>query len=319
MNAPRSRPRTARLIAVLLAALLGLAACSQTSGRIGPTRLKNPPTTPVLFVHGYNSAACPGADVTRAQWGVAYLELYRVGWRGPLLPLSYYACDHDGVDITGYGPDVPSGATPTISAGNPRVRYDQNTSIDQLAHDLAWFVYLNYARSGTPVDLVGISMGGLVIRDMLFRVAEHHAQFPPKVLVAHALTFSTPYVGFGGRGAASICPVDTVECRQFAVGSPLLSELNAGGELPQGAGGTSWAVAGSSAGCDLIPTSSSLGVTGALRIDYAKPCYTHPAYLYDADPGSDAAAKITQADGSTTSTDSAEHSLKWMLSTLVGK
>jgi pimeloyl-ACP methyl ester carboxylesterase len=295
-----------------------LVACSNTSGRVGPTPLKNAPQTPVLFVHGYNAAACPGADVARAQWGLAYLELNRVGWRGPLLPVSYYTCDHDGVDITGYGPSVPSGAEPTISAGTPRVHYDQNTSIDQLAHDLAWFVYLTYARSGTPVDLVGISMGGLIIRDLLFRVARHDAGFPPKILVTHAVTFSTPYLGYGGQGSSSICPVATVECGQFAVGSPLLTELNAGGQLPQGEGGTSWAAAGSSAGCDFVPASSSLGITGALRIDYAKPCYTHPGYLYDADPDSDAAAKITRPDGSTSETDSAQHSLRWMLSAIVG-
>jgi pimeloyl-ACP methyl ester carboxylesterase len=307
-----------RLFPVLVAVLLALAGCSRASGRIGPTPLKNLPNTPVLLVHGYNPRSCPGADVTHAQWGGVYLELTRGGWRAPILPVSYYACDHDGVDITGYGPTTPAGATSSISPGTPRVHYDQNTSIDEIAHDLGWFVYDTFGRSGTPVDLVGSSMGGLVIRDLLYRVAQGDSRFPPRLAVEHAVTFSTPFRGYG-RGTSLACPVATFQCQQFAVGSPLLATLNADPQPPQGDGGTTWAVVGSSAGCDFVPAASSLGVSGVERVDYLTPCYGHVAYLWDFDPDSNAAVRISRPDGSTISSKTAQHSLSWLLTTLAGK
>jgi hypothetical protein len=309
----------ARAIAALAAALIVAAGCSGKSGTVGPTPLGKLPETPVIFVHGYNPAACPGVDATHAAWGGVYLELTKAGWKGPLLPVSYYACDRYGVDITGYGPTTPDGATPTVTAGTPRTHYDQNTSIDQLAHDLGWFVYNTYSRAGTPVDIVASSMGGLIVRDLLYRVAHNDPNFPPKVAVTRAVTFSTPYLGYGGTGTSSICPVDTVECQQFAVGSPLMNELNSDSQPPQGDGGTTWTAAGSSAGCDFVPTSSSLALPGAKRVDYLSPCYTHTGYLWDTNPDSDASAKITQPDGSTSTTDAALHSLSWLVTTLAGK
>jgi hypothetical protein len=276
------------------------------------------PDTPVVLVHGYNATSCPGTDVTRGIWGGAYLELTHGGWQGPLLPVSYYACDRDGVDITGYGPTVPTGAAPAITAGTPRVHYDQNAGIDQLAHDLGWFVYQSYSRDGTPVDLVGVSMGGLIIRDLLYRVAHKDPRFPPSLAVTHAVTFSTPYLGYGGTGASSICPVETVECQQFAVGSPLITELNSDPQPPQGDGGTAWSVAGSSAGCDFLPATSSVGLAGAERVDYLTPCYTHTGYLWDNNPTADASARITRPDGTLTTTSTAERSLTWLLTTLAG-
>jgi hypothetical protein len=305
-------------VAVFVVALIAAAGCSVSFPTPGPTLPAVLPDTPVLLVHGYNSAFCPGADVTRAQWGGVYLELTRAGWRGPVLPVSYYACDRDGVDITGYGPTAPAGATPGISAGTPRVRYDQNTSIDQLAHDLGWFIHYSFTRAGRPVDLVASSMGGLIVRDLLYRVAQHDPDFPPELAVTHVVTFSTPYRGYGATGSDPICPVATVECGQFAVGSSLITGLNEDPQPPQGDGGTSWTAAGSSAGCDFVPTTSSLALPGATHVDYLSPCYTHTGYLWDGKPDADASARITRPDGSTTSTSSAPHSLSWLVSTIAG-
>lgn len=307
------RPPLLRGLFALFAAALVVAGCSSSGSA---PRNSGLPDTPVVFVHGYNESACPGVDVTHAAWGGAYLELTHAGWRGPLLPVSFYACDHDGVDVTGYGPNVPAGAGPTITAATPRVRYDQNTSIDQLAHDLGWFVYDTYAQHGKPVDLVAVSMGGLIVRDLLYRVAHHDPDMPPKLLVTHAVTISTPYLGYGVTGASPICPITTLECREFAVGSSFLTTLNSDPRPPQGDGGTTWSAAGSSAGCDFVPATTSLALAGAQRIDYLIPCYTHVSYLFDGDPTLNASARLIQPDGTTTSTTTAPHSLRWLLEVL---
>src|SRR6266516_1710289 len=103
---------------VFVAGLLALsAACSPSPGpgrRVGAE--PDPTATPVVLVHGFSSAACPGTDVTRNIWGAATLELARAGWStAHLVPVSFYTCDTDGVDITGYGADVPSGATAAVT------------------------------------------------------------------------------------------------------------------------------------------------------------------------------------------------------------
>jgi hypothetical protein len=146
-----------------------------------------PEATPVVMVRGYSWSSCPGSDVDQDAWGGAHLELYGAGWTGPLVPVSFYACDSDGVDITGYGPIVPKGETPEITPGHPRVAYDQDTSLDVLAHDLAWFSYDSYPLAGTPVDVVGGSLGGLIVRDALLRVAQHEASFPPYLFEPRAV------------------------------------------------------------------------------------------------------------------------------------
>jgi hypothetical protein len=115
-----------------------------------------PQQTPVIMVHGYANGACPGANIHHNVWGGLWLKLAWAGWSSPsLLPVSYYQCDTNGVDITGYGPTAPAGATSAETAGYPRAGYTQAAGIDQIAHDLAWFVYDTYSSAGTPVDLVG--------------------------------------------------------------------------------------------------------------------------------------------------------------------
>lgn len=305
-------------VSILIGAGLLLAACGTTPvAGDGTAAGSGPKATPVVFVHGYSNASCPGNDVTHNIWGGAYLELTNAGWSGPLLPVSYYACDTDGVDVTGYGPDAPSGATAAITDGSPRVRYDQNTSIDRLAHDLGWFVYDAYSADRKPVDLVGISMGGLIIRDLLYRVAQHDPRFPPRLLVPRAVTLSTPHLGYGTTASnVSFCGGHFVECDQFATDSPFIAELGAHAADPQGAGGTRWTVVGSSAGCDFVPVQSALGMPDAEQIDYLSPCYGHAGYLWDFDHADDATTRVDRPGRAPVTSHDAPRSLSWLVRTL---
>jgi hypothetical protein len=270
----------------------------------------SPETTPVVLVHGYSNASCPGTDVTHDVWGGVYLELSWADWQARVLPVSFYACDSDGVDITGYGPSIPDGATTRITSGHPRVRYKQDTSIRRLAHDLAWFVYLRYTEAGRPVDLVGSSLGGLITRTALYRVAVHDAAFPPYLFVARSVTISAPHAGIG----KSIPCGDTLECHEMRAGSDFMNRLVESAPDPQGAGGTKWTQVGSSAGCDLLPVSTTLAMS-AEKVDYLSPCYQHSEYVWDFDSSNDATIQVTDA-GTTTTTDNAPRSLAWLVQTL---
>jgi 4-hydroxy-3-methylbut-2-en-1-yl diphosphate synthase IspG/GcpE len=258
--------------------------------------------TPVIMVHGYSNAACPGSDVGNL-WSSVYAELAVARWSGPLLPVSFYSCDSDGVDISGYGPQPPADATPTIKAGAPRAGYTDAAGIEQVAHDLAWFVFDTYTSVGTPVDLVGASMGGLVVRDALYRVAAGDPAFPPALEVTRAVTISAPHAGVD----QSLCGAD-IECTEMAVGSPFINDLAANASDPQGAGGTAWTVIGSSSGCDLVPASSALAMSGVTRVAYAQPCYTHAGYLYDGTSQDDAQVTLSGPAATKSETDG-EHSL----------
>jgi hypothetical protein len=302
----------------IVAVALLLAACGTTPVTGGGTTVDSAAkATPVVFVHGYSGASCPGNDVTHNIWGGAYLELSNADWTGPLLPVSYYACDTDGVDVTGYGAHAPAGATATITDARPRVHYDQNTSIDQLAHDLGWFVYDSYSAQSTPVDLVGVSMGGLVIRDLLYRVAQHDPRFPPRLFVPRAVTLSTPHLGYGTTASnIAFCGGHFVECDQFATDSRFIAELTAHARDPQAAGGTQWTVAGSSAGCDFMPAQSALGLPAAQRVDYLSPCYGHAGYLWDLADTDDAATRVVDPGSAPVISHDAPRSLAWLVATL---
>lgn len=270
--------------------------------------------TPVILVRGYAGwKNCPGTDVTRAYWGDALLKFYEVGWQAQVLPLSFYKCDSDGVDMTGYGPTIPAGATPTVTSGSPRVAYTSDTPMRRIAHDLAWFVYDQFSVKGTPVDLVGFSMGGLLIRYAIYRVAARDPGFPPLLNVPRAVTIATPHAGLPD---ASVCG-PTRQCRAMVRGSAFMTDLMKHALDPQGRGGTSWTLTGSGSKCDLVSTSSALAMPAAVRVHYVKPCYAHGDYLWDYSDATDASMQVTRPFAASANTvNNAPHLLRWLTTVL---
>lgn len=306
-----ARPWRTRAAAVLAAAW------SVAVGGIGAVDARSAPPAPagttVILVRGYaGGAGCPGTDMTRAYWGGAVLTLDAAGWRAPVLPVSYYRCDSDGVDITGYGPVAPAAATASITADAPRAGYTADTPLRRIAHDLAWFVYDEYAERGRPVDLVGFSMGGLLIRYALYRVAAGDPRFPPLLYVPRAVTVATPHAGVPAWTARSVCG-RTTQCRAMVTGSAILTDLAAHARHPQARGGTAWTLAGSSRDCDLVPAWSALAMRAATRVRYVHPCYGHGDYLWDFSDATDATLRVA-APGETTAVvhANAPHLLRWL-------
>jgi pimeloyl-ACP methyl ester carboxylesterase len=102
-------------------------------------------------------------------------------------------------------------------------------------------IYTQYSSKGVTVDLVGHSMGGLIIRSALRYTQQADASFPPYLYVEDVVTFGTPH---SGSGYASWCPW-AYECNQMETGSSYLTDLAAGAPNPQGSGGTDWTAVGS--------------------------------------------------------------------------
>jgi pimeloyl-ACP methyl ester carboxylesterase len=173
-------------------------------------------------------------------------------------------------------------------------------------------VYDTYSAKGQPVDLVGHSMGGLIIRWAMSRVAVHDSAFPPSLKVSQVVTMSTPYDGaIASVGSLAAC-TNSLECDQFAANSSFLKSL-AAGPSPSG---TDWSALGGGP-CDLMTAASATAVASAHRLSWIVPCYTHSQILFDDSQALDATATFSNpGDATPTSTQSAPHSLAAVLRAL---
>lgn len=265
-----------RLLLVVLALVASLIT-PVGAAHAGTPRAVN---APIVVVHGYIPGACPGYNTRSAMFGPAQYAWYYAGEYGrPYDAVDYYKCDVGGADIGSSA--------------------DNNTPIERIAFYLAWWIYNTYSYKGQTIELVGHSMGGLIIREMLDQFSKHQHRYPGALLVQDVVTVASPLQG------ANAC-AGTVQCTEMQPGSAFLQQLST--TVPQGTGGTDWTVMGGSPCDSVVPGSSSLVLTGAHVLDYSagKPlCYDHNSYMWDAgtaqdeivngQPGPHSLAAIVQA------------------------
>ena len=77
-----------------------------------------------------------------------------------------------------------------------------------------------HLKNGYAVDVLGHSMGGLIVRYAIAEVANHNPDFPPRLIVRN-------------------------ECSEMKAGSDFLTTLEKNGWNPQGTDGTDWTAIGS--------------------------------------------------------------------------
>jgi triacylglycerol esterase/lipase EstA (alpha/beta hydrolase family) len=200
---------------IMIAAAITVAAAvvTQEPGHAAPAR-SDSSTENVYFVHGYASGT-GGFDVCR-YWCDAINAVDNAGWSGALYGVGYYAAD-------------------TNFSYRMSTR-DHNTPIKELGRDLAWLIYNVETRHGRSADLVGHSMGGLIIRAALTGVAKGEAGFPSTLYVEDVVTFATPHLG---TNSAQACP--TEQCIDMRPKSEFLRWLLQG---PQSTQGTDWTLIG---------------------------------------------------------------------------
>ncbi len=198
------------------------------------------------------------------------------------------------------------------------------TDLRHIAYQLAWYVYDNHSSRDQWVDLVGYSMGGLIVRWALYQIAAGNPLFPPVLYVRDAVTISTPHRGLDdGWGNVSWCP-GGIQCSQMRPGSAFLDELNQFGLAPQGTGGTTWTAMGSR-GCDIMTAEQATEMGDVHKIVFEgakkKPgCYTHTGYLADTSAARDLPATYRNpGDAGWTSTATGAHALSWLADVLLGR
>lgn len=201
------------------------------------------PGTTILVVHGFDGGGlgdlpldsavdCRNATITRWVRGLrarGFTDVRTVG---------YYRGD------TGCDVNLPT----AVRADNT-----VNTSIDQIARELADTIEATFTSRGVNVAISGHSMGGVIVRRALHGVQDGHADFPETLLVSDVVTSGSPHAGAGVAAICGVLPAGVpTQCVQLAPGSAFLRAL---AHNPQGTGGTDWTVIGSD--CDVVVSGAS--------------------------------------------------------------
>ena len=213
--------------------------------------------TPALFLHGFGTDGwdCRGWFTTMRN------QMRADGWTGDLDTIKFYDRDYNcNVDIRG------------ASTGGPQVNYTANTPIDLVGRDLAWYIHTRYSSRGGYVNLVGHSMGGLVIRDAVSKSAAGWSGYPPALKVSRVVTFSTPYDGARLDGS-QFCSDLLYQCVQMRSKGPYLLGL------PNNVGTATWLALGSNS--DPLVSCRSALTFGQRKACWDKPDYDHQNAMWD--------------------------------------
>jgi putative serine esterase DUF676 len=283
-----------------------------------PVRAWSPPdkaTTPIIFVHGYNDGlGCPSVDEN--MWSVLKADLREDGWLGPQRAVGFYSCDkhvstspNDWIDLHGdhntyYSKSPCSPVCSTHENGTSgHLSHNRNTDLRHLAYHLAWFIYDNYSKTGQDVQIVAHSMGGLIVRWMLYAEANNatvgQGVFPPVLYAQDVYTISTPHNGTGYAFLGGF-----YQAQEMQTGSAFLNALNgsASGRNPQGTNGTDWTTMGNyPSDSDLVVTdTSAVHMDGGHKVLFSSPRYSHGGSLNDDSEAWD--AHTYRCDGCTAET-----------------
>lgn len=266
---------------------------------------------PVLLVHGYDpDFSCAGYDVA-STWYYVKSTLQSLGWTGGIVGLKYYWCD------TNYDASVDSHGSHTVHyasqghydpPGSAPKSHTPNADIRHLAYHLAWYIYNNYTSVGTNIQLIGHSMGGLIIRTMLKEFAAGDPDYPSTLYVQDAVTWGTPHNG-AGTNCSSWPGAHSFQEYQFCPGSSFIADLNTNLN-PQASLGTDWTNIASE-GDTLVTVSSALYMYPVHRVDYVNPAFSHTGFLTDNSLVDDATVYRSDGGGSPSQQVNQPHNIKW--------
>ena len=295
---------------VVSVVVLAAAVPAATTTATAATRVSN---APVVFVHGFLLNTCPGTNPNSTFAG-AVTALKASGHTGPNDMINYYACDSKGSNIQKSGdPKAYFSTGQYVTGGNTN-----ETDIRHISYQLAWYLYDTYASKGKTVELVGHSMGGLIIRWALQQIQVRNPVFPPVLYVQDAVTISAPHLGLkDNTNNVTWCP-SSLQCRQMLPGSSFLNELNTVGN-PQATGGTDWTVIGGGA-CDFVTAAQATGAGDVHKVIYPskKPvCYNHTSYLTDTSAAADMPVQTRHPGEASLAAGTGMHSMRWMASAVM--
>ena len=225
--------RTLALLGAVLIACLALVSTAQarTDDR----------TKGVYFIHGFSHNA--GIDCA-TEFAIMKDRFRYWGFTGGWGTVGYYTNDTNCTMAEGRGS--------SHSRHDPHdgTEHGVNTSIEHIAHHVAWLIYDQSTKLGKTVDVVAHSMGGLIIRYAIAQTKNRHPDFPPSLKIEDVVTMGTPHGGVRTSWLTLGCSGYAHQCRQMTAGSGLLNWLedtdrNNNGWNPQSSVATDWSTYGS--------------------------------------------------------------------------
>ena len=247
-------PRLLGLVAALsVAAGAALVAAAPADART------NDRHKPIIFIHGSDWLAPYGVSCPRS-FAAMERRLRDFGHTGPLVTVAYYRYDTGcTASIGGDGSHERHYASGHDATGG----HTGQTNIRHLGYHLAWFIYDHYSKAGIAVDVVGHSMGPLLVQYALAQVARHHPDFPPRLLVEDVVSLAGPFTG--ARPIIETC--STRQCAEMRHGSTFLAWLRQYAGNPQGEGGTDWTVV-SSVDDQYVSSGSGVAMGACHKVTY---------------------------------------------------
>jgi hypothetical protein len=236
---------------------------------------------PVLFVHGYNPTST-STDCS-STFNQMIVQMQSQGFTGQMVRVGFYSGDTNcNVNLHSWG------------------SYGDRDSWKSIAAAFSWYVYDNFTQYGVPVDVVGYSMGGLIVRGAVYGSQVGASGFSPRINVSDGVTLGGPHNG--AAWYSNLCLWG--QCSSLAPGSTDLNWLNQNGN-PQGTAGTTWTNIGSY-NDDVVPWQSATYMSIAVnrKVVFSNISHTgliHPWYGASWDVINEAANALGVTPGKITS------------------
>jgi pimeloyl-ACP methyl ester carboxylesterase len=213
----------------------------------------------VLLLHGYN-ARSTSTDCSRAFDDMVF-RMRQAGVSGRMVKVGFYTGDRGcDVNLRSYG------------------SFDERGSWKEIAGALSAYIHLEYTARGVTVDVVGHSMGGLIIRAAVLGAQIHEPGFSSPIDVRTVVTLGTPHDG--AAWYSRLCRVG--QCSSLRPSSPDIAWLHRDGR-PQGIAGTEFTVIASRAD-RITPSPSGLHMDIPASHKITNCCVAHAGssgYLHD--------------------------------------
>ena len=185
-----------------------------------------------LFIHGYSGGDCEG------DWGFLMDNMRAGGWTGGFYVPKFLSGDTNCNPRPGMAMGCMNcTGSHTHWFGHTGTTHSNNTSLRHLSWHLASYIATNFTARGLPVDVVGHSMGGLMIR---YALAKQGIDSFPQLMVEDVVTLGAPH-----NGAKFAILTGTTQGAEMEPASSLITWLKASAKNPQGIGGTDWTNIGS--------------------------------------------------------------------------
>ncbi len=223
----RSRPGVHRTAVLGIAAVLLVL----VAGACQPAREARK-DRPVLLVHGWSAT---GGTSCSSTFDRTISQLRGEGFTGPFVKVGFYTGD------TGCSMSLRSWGS-----------FENGSSWKDLSKAFSKYVSATYTSKGIPVDVIGYSMGGNIVRGAVYGASIGESGFSAPIQVEDAVTLGAPHAGAAWYSTACLWG----QCSTLKPGASDIQWLNRNLD-PQGAGGTEWTVVGSD-GDAVTPLASAL-------------------------------------------------------------